>query len=80
MPEHASSLADLAVKFAIHHPGVTTAITSMHIEEHARMNIAAVDEEPLSEELFHKLRTSHRFEVNLSHSAHWPIAAAEAMA
>jgi methylglyoxal reductase len=79
IPEHASSLAALAVKFAIHHPGVTTAITSMHIEDYARMNIAAVDEEPLSDELFYTLRTSHRFEINLSHAGHWPVAAAEAM-
>jgi hypothetical protein len=35
------------VKFAIHHPGVTTAITSMHVEEYARMNIASVAEDPL---------------------------------
>jgi aryl-alcohol dehydrogenase-like predicted oxidoreductase len=79
VPEHAGSLAALAVKFAIHHPGVTTAITSMHVEDYARMNIAAVDEEPLSEELFYTLRTSHRFEVNLSMAGSWPVAAAEAM-
>jgi hypothetical protein len=41
VPEYASSLAALTVKFAIHHPGVTTAISSMHVEEYARMNIAA---------------------------------------
>jgi aryl-alcohol dehydrogenase-like predicted oxidoreductase len=80
IPQHASSLAALAVKFAVHHPGVTTAITSMHIEDHARMNVAAVDEDPLPEALFQTLRTSHRFEINLSNSHHWPIAAAEAMA
>jgi methylglyoxal reductase len=79
VPEHASSLAALAVKFAIHHSGVTTAITSMHIEDYARMNIAAVDEQPIPEELFWKLRTSHRFEINLSNAGSWPIAAAEAM-
>jgi len=79
LPEHAGSLAALAVKFAIHQPGVTTAVTSMHVEEYARMNIAAVDEEPLAEELFWTLRTSHRFEINLSNAASWPIAAADAM-
>jgi methylglyoxal reductase len=80
LPANASSLAALAVKFAIHHPGVTTAVTSMSNPRHARANIAAVDEEPLSDELFHTLRTSHRFEINLSNAAHWPIAAADAMA
>lgn len=79
VPEHASSLAALALKFAAHHPGVTTAITSMHVEEYARMNIAAVQEEPLSDELIYRLRTSHRFVTNLSHSHHWPIAAAGEM-
>jgi methylglyoxal reductase len=79
VPENASSLAALAVKFAVHHPGVTTGISSMHIEEYARMNVAAVEEEPLSDELVQKLRTSHRFAVNLSHKSHWPIAAAEEM-
>jgi methylglyoxal reductase len=80
VPEQASSLAALATKFALQHPGVTTGITSMHVEEYARMNIAAVDEPPLSADVFQKLLTSHRFPINLSHSAHWPIAAAEAMA
>jgi len=80
IPEHASSLAALAVKFATHHPGVTTAITSMHVEDYARMNIAAVDEDPLSEDLFWRLRTSHRFEINLSNRDAWSVAAAEDIA
>ena len=80
VPEHASSLASLAVKFAIHDPGVTTAITSMHVEEYARMNIAAVDEDRLPEELVWKLRTSHRFEINLSNRDAWPVAAADEVA
>jgi aryl-alcohol dehydrogenase-like predicted oxidoreductase len=79
VPEYASSLAALAVKFATHHVGVTTAITSMHVEEFARANIAAVSESPLPEDLIWRLRTSHRFEINLSNCASWPIAAAEAM-
>jgi methylglyoxal reductase len=79
VPEHASSLAALAVKFAIRDLAVTTAITSMHVEDYARMNIAAAAETPLPDDLFWTLRTSHRFEVNLSNCASWPIAAAEAM-
>jgi methylglyoxal reductase len=80
IPEHASSLAALALKFAVNHPGVTTGISSMHIEDYARMNIAAVQEEPLSGELMQRLLTSHRFVTNLSHAAHWPVAAAQEMA
>jgi aryl-alcohol dehydrogenase-like predicted oxidoreductase len=80
IPEHASSLAALALKFGIHHPGVTTAVTSMHVEEYARMNSAAVDEDPLPEDLFWRLRTSHRFEINLSNRDAWQVAAAEEVA
>jgi hypothetical protein len=46
----------------------------------ARMNIAAVDEQPLPEDVVHRLLTSHRFAISLSNAAHWPIAAADAMA
>jgi methylglyoxal reductase len=79
VPQYASSLAALATKFALHHPGVTTGITSMHIQEYARMNIAAVDEQPLPDDVLHRLLTSHRFAISLSNAAHWPIAAADAM-
>jgi methylglyoxal reductase len=44
VPEYASSLAALALKFALWHPGVTTAITSMHEQRYARMNITAASE------------------------------------
>lgn len=67
-------------EFALHHPGVTTGIASMHVEEYARTNIAAVDEPPLPEDVVHRLLTSHRFAISLSNAAHWPIAAADAMA
>jgi aryl-alcohol dehydrogenase-like predicted oxidoreductase len=71
VPQYASSLAALAIKFAIHDPGVTTALTSMHIREYADMNIAAVDEEPLPEDVFHTLFTRHRFTKNFSYVKHW---------
>jgi aryl-alcohol dehydrogenase-like predicted oxidoreductase len=74
VPEHASSLAALAIKFVCHQPGVTTAISSMHVEEHARANAAALDEPPLSEEVFHRLLTSHRFIKNMNHAGHWEVA------
>jgi methylglyoxal reductase len=74
VPGYASSLAALAVKFACHLPGVTTAITSMHVEAYARMNIAALDEPDLPPELFERLRTSHRFIKNMNHASHWDVA------
>jgi aryl-alcohol dehydrogenase-like predicted oxidoreductase len=74
VPEHASSLAALAIKFVCRQPGVTTAISSMHVEEYARMNAAALDEAPLSEDIFHRLLTSHRFIKNMNHSGHWDVA------
>jgi aryl-alcohol dehydrogenase-like predicted oxidoreductase len=71
VPQYASSLAALAIKFAIHHPGVTSALTSMHVRAYADMNIAAVDEAPLPDDIFHKLFTRHRFIKNLSYLKHW---------
>jgi aryl-alcohol dehydrogenase-like predicted oxidoreductase len=74
VPRYASSLAALAIKFVCHRPEVTTAISSMHVDAYARMNIAALDEPDLPEEIFHRLLTSHRFIKNMSHSAHWDVA------
>lgn len=61
VPEHAGSLAALALKFATHHPGVTTALSSMHVREHADANVAAMNEEPLDDEIFAELRDHHRW-------------------
>ncbi len=61
LPAHASSLAALALKFALWHPGVTTAITSMHEQRYARMNIAAAAEPRLSTAVFKTLMFKHRF-------------------
>lgn len=61
VPEHAGSLAALALKFATHHPGVTTALSSMDVREHADANVAAMAEEPLGEEVFEELRCHHRW-------------------
>jgi hypothetical protein len=38
-----------------------------------------VEEDPLSDETYQTLLTSHRFAINLSNAHHWPIAAADAM-
>jgi len=72
IPEHAGSLAALALKFATHRPEVTTAISSMHVREYAEMNVAAMDEPPLSEDVFRELMTRHRFTKNFSEAKHWP--------
>jgi aryl-alcohol dehydrogenase-like predicted oxidoreductase len=61
LPEHASSLAALALKFALWHPGVTTAITSMHEQRYAKMNIDAADEPRLPDHIFKTLMFKHRF-------------------
>lgn len=52
----------------------------MHVEDYARMNVAAVAEDRLPDELFWKLRTSHRFEINLSNRDAWPVAARDEVA
>jgi methylglyoxal reductase len=71
IPSDASSLVALAIKFVLHHPGVTTAIASMHIEKYANQNIAAAQEKPLREEVFYELYTRHRWINNLYHSKYW---------
>ena len=67
VPEYASSLAALAIRFVLQHPGVTTAITSMHVTRFAEMNIDAAGEGPLPEWLFEELFTKHRFMKHLSY-------------
>jgi methylglyoxal reductase len=74
VPEAASSLAALALKFATHSSEVTTAITSMHVEQYARANIDALAEPPLAQAMYEKLRTSHRFIKNMNHVGHWDVA------
>ncbi len=61
VPLEADSLAELAIKFAIYHPGVTTALTSMQVHEYALENIRCIDKPPLSEEAFVSLQTKHRW-------------------
>jgi aryl-alcohol dehydrogenase-like predicted oxidoreductase len=61
VPQEARSLASLALRFVLHHPGVTTAVSSMHVREHAEANIAALDEPPLSDSAFTLLRHRHRW-------------------
>ena len=71
IPAEASSLAALALKFVLHDPDVTTAITSMHMAKFAEANIAAIDEPPLSEDVFQLLKTRHRLIKNFNNVKHF---------
>lgn len=71
IPKYANSLAELAIKFVLHHPGVTTAISSMHIPHYADENISAVDSEPLPDEVFEHIRRHHRWVRNFYESKYW---------
>ena len=64
VPTSASSLAALALKFVLYHPGVTSAITSMHVRQFADENISAGDEPALSPEVFETLFRHHRWIKN----------------
>jgi aryl-alcohol dehydrogenase-like predicted oxidoreductase len=70
-PAHADSIAQLAIKFAAHHPGVTTVNISMHLEEHANENIRAL-EAAIPDELFLELRKRHRWLLNLYETKYFP--------
>ncbi|MEJ7779800.1 MAG: aldo/keto reductase [Daejeonella sp.] len=69
--QEASSLAKLALKYVLKHPGVTTAVSSMHIEKFAAENISVANEEPLSDEAFNEIYTKYRWVNNLYHSKYW---------
>jgi aryl-alcohol dehydrogenase-like predicted oxidoreductase len=56
-----SSLPDLALRFILRHPAVTTVIPGMRTPAHVRANISASDAEPLSAQLIRELE-SHRWE------------------
>jgi aryl-alcohol dehydrogenase-like predicted oxidoreductase len=57
----ASSLPDLALRFILHHPAVTTVIPGMRTPRHVTANIAASDAEPLAAQLLAELRR-HQWE------------------
>ena len=71
VPQYASSLAALALKFVVAHPGVTSALTSMHLEAHALSNCAALDEPALPDAVFYELRTKHRWVRNFYDQKYW---------
>jgi aryl-alcohol dehydrogenase-like predicted oxidoreductase len=67
VPEHAQSLAALALKFVLKDPGVTSALVSMHVKQFAEENMRALEEPPLSDEAFETLRRKHRWIRNFYH-------------
>lgn len=71
VPKYAQTLAALALKFVINDPGVTTAISSMHIPRYADENIAAADEAPLPSEIFTEIRQHHRWVRNFYDNKFW---------
>jgi methylglyoxal reductase len=71
IPQYADNLAELAMKYVLKHPAVTTAIVSMHVAAHADQNIAAVDKEPLPDEVFEELRKYHRWVRNFYDTKFW---------
>jgi methylglyoxal reductase len=71
VPAQASSLAALAIKFVLKDPGITTAISSMHVPDFAEANIAASEEPPLDDTTFQRLMTTHRFIKNFNNVKHF---------
>jgi methylglyoxal reductase len=74
VPEHADSLAELAIRFVLTHPGVTTACISMHVPKFADENIKAAAKGPLPEAVFHEIRCHHRWLHNLYTGFYFPDA------
>ncbi|AEI42969.1 aldo/keto reductase [Paenibacillus mucilaginosus] len=71
VPAYANSLAELAIRFVLHHPGVTTAISSMHIPQYADENISAAGRDPLPGEVFEQIRRHHRWVRNFYETKYW---------
>jgi methylglyoxal reductase len=71
IPSEAQSLAQLAIKFAIKHPAVTTAIISMHIIAYANENIETLNQPPLSDPAFQDIFQHHRWIRNFYESLYW---------
>lgn len=60
VPEN-MTMAEMALRFILQNPDVSTAIPGMRKERNVRMNVAASDGKGLNEELLHKLR-GHRWD------------------
>jgi methylglyoxal reductase len=64
VPEHASSLAALALKFVLAQEAVTTSVVTMHLRRFAQLNIDVLDETPLDPTVAEELRRRHRWVRN----------------
>jgi len=71
IPQYADSLAELAIKFVLKHPGVTTALVSMHVPQHAEQNIAALGKPPLPDDAFEEIFRYHRWVRNFYDTKFW---------
>lgn len=71
IPTYAGSLTALAIKYVLAHPGVTSALISMHIEKFANENIAVLEEAPLPIPVFEEIRRHHRWLKNLFDKVYW---------
>ncbi|RKP48940.1 aldo/keto reductase [Cohnella endophytica] len=71
IPQYADNLAELAIKFVLQHPGVTTALVSMHVPAYANQNIAALDKEPLPDHVFEEIFRYHRWVRNFYDTKFW---------
>lgn len=63
LDEETATLPELALKFCLHHPAVSTVIPGMRKVPHVEANTAVSDQKPLSAETLAKLRV-HRWEKN----------------
>lgn len=61
LDEETQTLPELALKFCLHHPAVSTVIPGMRSVEHVDANLAVSDQVSLSEEILQELR-SHRWD------------------
>ncbi|MNI55766.1 Aldo/keto reductase family protein [compost metagenome] len=61
IPSSAESLTELAIRFVLQDPGITSAIISMHIHEYALENIQAASKPKLDDEVFEIIRQQHRW-------------------
>jgi aryl-alcohol dehydrogenase-like predicted oxidoreductase len=71
IPLYASNLTALALKFVLAHPGVTSALVSMHVQKFADENIAILSEPPLPQAIFEEMRMHHRWLKNLFNNVYW---------
>ncbi len=75
IPAYADSLPELAIRYVLSYPGVTTLTISMHIAEHAMQNISSAEKGPLPKAVFEDIRRHHRWLINLYEPKYFPATA-----